>query len=610
VLALATLTGRFLQAAFSNVELAAFLSALLTLLWLAAGSVTWALLRHRARLLLASMRRGPKLAALAAYWGAWLLLTARALGLTQLDRGLAVSAAAALLGFGLGHRLGLEARRVSLLSSLLVVLVAASWAGRSAEPSPFSLMARHGSWSKAAVQRGRALLDRDGDGHSPWLGGGDCDDRDPRVHPGAAELARDGLDNDCTAGDALTLRQVAAHDPSFPLLRAVPERPHLVLVTIETWRPDHLSLLGYARPTTPRLVELGQSSLVFERVYAAAPGTRLSLAALLSGRSPSSLRWHEQAAGRGMRHLSPENPWLPAALQAAGYRTLAVHTNFRAFTAAENAGFDRGFEVYDTSTKVAFVGGTLRGFPGSEQVDRALALLDQRDSRPFFLWLHLVEPHYRYERSPFVPSFGRDEQALYDAELAEADRQLGRLVAGLAERSLFEHTVLAVTGDHGEEFGEHGERFHATNLYEAQVRTALVLRIPGIGASRLRDAVVLTDLVPTLRTVLRLPSVTLGTGDGRDLVPYLLAGEPLKAGFFLENFRPENGGGRSTALVEWPFKLIYQEEGRTLELYDLERDPAERTNLHAAAPHTAGKLAEHLHARLESAVFSAIPPLP
>ena len=612
VLALATVAGRFLHTAFSNVELAALLSVLLTLLAVALGGAVWLLLRGwLERLLernpLSTGQRRLTLLVLGIQGCAWIVLPARTIGLTQLNPGLAVSASAALAAYALGRRLPPAIARAGALASC-ALLLAFSWSATVIEPSPFSLILRQGSWSKAAIGRARALLDRDGDGYSAELAGGDCNDRDPHVHPGAAEIARDGLDNDCAAGDARITRLHVGAQPSFEVPPEVPDRPHLVLVTIETLRPDHLSLFGYGRRTSPRLDELAASSLVFERAYAAAPATRLSLAALLSGRTPSSLRWLPQPKARAMRRIAPENPWLPLALQRAGYRTLAVHTNFRAFTAVESAGFDRGFDVYDTSTALDFVGGTMRGFPGNTQLDRALALLDGAADRPVFLWIHLVEPHYLYEQSPDVPSFGTDENALYDAEIAEVDRLLGRLSDALRERAMLDRTVLVVAGDHGEEFGEHGERFHTSNLYEPQVRTTLVLRVPGLPPRRVREAVVLTDLAPTLESLLRLPSLTFNASEGRNLLPHLLRGEPLKAGFFLENFRVESGAQRATALVDWPFKLIYEEEGRTLELYDLERDPAERHNVYAASSPTSGKLVDHLHARLESAAFSATVP--
>lgn len=600
VLGVSTLAGRFFVNAFSNVELSALLSGAVTLLAVAFAWLSFmplhALLR-RAGAGASPRARALTFGALGLYLVLFVLGSTRSLGLGQLDPGLALTVVAAVLGF-LASR-WLPPVRPAWLALLALALFAVAVWTRNAEPPAFSLFARHGSWSKAAVFRARLLVDRDGDGFSAWFAGGDCNDDDPTVSPGAREVARDGLDNDCVGGDATEARSAETARLREANI-ADGARANLVLVTIETLRADRLSLLGYARPTTPRLEALASSSVVFERVYAAAPGTRLSLAALLSGRTPSSLSWVVQPPSRQTRRIAPENPWLPALLAENGYRTLAVQTNFRAFTAAENAGFDRGFDVYDSTTELAFVGGTFRGFPGGAQIDRALALIDASRERPFALWVHLVEPHYLYEQSPHVPSFGHDALALYDAEIAEADRQVGRLVDGLSARSLLEQTVLVVCGDHGEEFGEHGQRYHATNLYDAQVRTALLMRLPGVAPGRVREPVALTDVTPTLVDWLRLPSSGVGF-DGRNLLPRLLRGEALRPGFFLENFRPESGASLVTALVEWPFKLLYDQEGRTYELYELERDPLERENLYGSSHPAERALVDRLRARLRSA---------
>ena len=166
----------------------------------------------------------------------------------------------------------------------------------------------------------------------------------------------------------------------------------------------------------------------------------------------------------------------------------------------------------------------MHGFPGGLQVDRALSLVDGVGDQPFLLWVHLLEPHYLYEQPPLAPRFGVTERDLYDAEIAEADRQAGRLVDGLAARGLLERSILLVAGDHGEEFGEHGERWHTSNLYEPQVHTAGLLRVPGVAGRRLRTPVALTDFAPTLLDLLGKPA-GLTRMHGRNLAPLLRSGD-------------------------------------------------------------------------------------
>ncbi|HWA71343.1 MAG TPA: sulfatase-like hydrolase/transferase [Polyangiaceae bacterium] len=593
-----TLTGEL-----RNRELAALACALLSLLFAIVAALVWAYLLTVARSL-RERRRGAGLALtlvpgilLSLATLCWFFLEA---GLRQLDPFLLVAPCAALVATPVAFRLHLLLQRrgspwtalaaatcVSVLGALTSLIV----------PATTARTYQSGAWSRPAISILRALTDFDRDGYSSFFGGGDCAPFDPNVHPGAKEIPRDGIDNNCFGGDGGHARPLVAPAPGHESSKGEGPRLNLVLITIETLRADHVSFLGYHRSTTPRLDELAKTSAVFERSYATTPTTRLSVAALLSGLLPSSIRWLNQSRERQMRRIAADTPWLPALLAERGYFTLAVHTNFRAFTAVESAGFDRGFARYDTSTTFSYSGGTMHGFPGEAQVDRALSLLDERGGRPLFLWLHLLEPHYLYEQSPNVPSFGGDELALYDAEIAEADRQVGRLLDGLRARDLFDSSLLVITGDHGEEFGEHGQRFHGSNLFDPQLRTATLLRMPGLGPRRVREATSLLDLAPT---VLRFLGVEGGFDQamGRDLVPLLRDGRPLEPGFLIENFRVDDGTQALLGVLDFPFKLVQTEQ--RLSLYDLSRDPGETRNLWQPSDEVSRRLTDRLYEYMES----------
>lgn len=554
--------------AFANRELAALLAACLVALATALGLVASAALalgvtawRARAH---AGARSLPWALPIAVAGSLALLEAVTGLtGVTQLDPGLLATPLLAAAAVALSRRLDVGRRGNSVA---LLAPVALGAAAALAPVDGAALLARYGAWSRSIVPWLRALTDRDD--------------------------ARFGGDGDGTP-------PITPPRPSGRKLPGLPARPNVVLVTIETLRADHVSFLGYSRPTTPRLAELAAQSVVFERLYATTPTTRLSLPALLSGVLPSHLDWQPQPADKHMRRVGPRTPWLPEILQRQGYATIAVHASFRAFTALESAGFDRGFERYDTSTELHYRGGTMRGFPGGRQVDRALELVSDVSGRPFFLWLHLLEPHYLYQQPPDAPRFGTTERDLYDAEIHEADRQVGRLIDGLVARDAWAHTVFLVTGDHGEEFGEHGERWHTSNLYEPQVRTAGLLRIPGVEPRRVSAAVTLIDFTPTLLDLLGLPQ-PLEQMHGRNLIP-LLHGEaaPLPP-FFLENFRVHDGGGYQLGVVAYPHKLLYREDDASLELYHVEDDPAERRALPLDASAAARELASLLHRFRES----------
>jgi arylsulfatase A-like enzyme len=204
-----------------------------------------------------------------------------------------------------------------------------------------------------------------------------------------------------------------------------------------------------------------------------------------------------------------------------------------------------------------------------------------------------------YEQSPQVPHFGDNELALYDADIAEADRQVGRLLDGLRARNLLDASLVVVTGDHGEEFREHGQRWHGSNLYEPQLRTATLLRMPGFSAQRVTEPVSFLDFVPTVLDFLGVEG-ELERSMGRNLVPFLRHEEAIEPGFFVENFKVDDGSQALLGIVEFPFKLLRTGSDPSFELYDLRQDPGEISNLWLPDEPTSRRLANRLYEYLES----------
>ena len=570
------------NARFHNVELAAALTAVAALV--AAGLLgliaakAFGVLRRR-REAGATLRALP---AVAVAWQLlvliWLTLVCRA-GLVQLDARLSAAPLAGLVAFVAADGSERLRRRGGVVTLSCAGVLLLAWllflaAGGRAE----SALAQRGAWSRVLIGAVQQLTDFDRDGYSGFLGGGDCAPFDAAINPAAFEIVGDGIDNNCIAGDAgkasLPRRPTwgkSAHGSLSDL--------NVVVVTIETLRQDHASFLHATNDTTPTLRALAAESLVFERMYSAAPWTRLALASLFSSYAPSEIDWLPQAPEKRMRRLGPKTPWLPELLRARGYETIAVLTDFSAFTEQEDAGFERGFQHYDISTKLQYRGGTMWGFPAAEQVDKALGYVEHAQ-RPFLLWLHLFEPHYRYEQPPGAPHFGDDDQSRYDAEIWHADHQLGRLIEGLRQQRVWDKTVLLVTGDHGEAFGEHADRWHGSNLHDPQLRPAALLRVPGATGKRLDVSVTFTDLAPTLARVLG-DRQTFDQLRGRSLAP-LMHHATLPDGendFVAESFSVDDGHAYQAALIAYPLKLIYVETGRTFRLFDLVADPNENRPL-------------------------------
>lgn len=248
----------------------------------------------------------------------------------------------------------------------------------------------------------------------------------------------------------------------------------VVLVTIDTWRHDRAGFAGRRPSPTPRLDALAAEGAVFEDVWTTAPLTVPSHATLLTGRLPPQhgLRTNEPA-----HRLAPADArsWATLAeiLRAEGCRTAAFVSS--AVLSKRATGLDAGFDVYDGPEPTA---GALHFHErlGRETVDAALAWV-LADDRPFFVWVHLFDPHGPYDApAPFGAGPGnRTTPKGYDGEVAYADDCVGRLLDGLAGRA----DVVAVTSDHGESLGEHGEATHGFLLHEATLRVPLVIRAPG-----------------------------------------------------------------------------------------------------------------------------------
>ncbi|HVX97318.1 MAG TPA: sulfatase-like hydrolase/transferase [Polyangia bacterium] len=518
--------------------------------------------------------------------------------------GIAIAVVALALVFLAGPRLPRGRGRVAATGAVVFFAALALLLGVSrAEDARKAGVARAGLVG-ATLQVGRQLLDFDHDGYAGWLGGGDCDDRDPDIHPEAIDYPKDGIDSDCDGQDAAEGTPAAA--ALAPVPAAVPGDLDLVFITIDTLRADHLGCYGYARPTSPEIDRLAAEGTLFENGWAHAPSTRYSMPALASGRWPSAIDWDESIwwprLGRRVRTLGQ-------ALHDDGYFTGGLFS-FSYFAAADRRGFERGMDFYDTSRAALHVSvnGPMesRGSSSREIADDAIAFIDAHKDRKFFLWLHFYDPHLSYEPHPEVTSFGKDRVDLYDGEIRYTDMHLGRIVAKLKELGLWGRTAVVLTGDHGEGFGEHGVTEHGFDLYTAQTRVPFIVRVPGLPAQRSRVPVGHVDVAPTLVNLARgKPEPTFF---GRSLVPELAGARPADEDqrWVFQEVTSERGKKR--ALVTATRHLIWNwVPNDTTECYDRVADPAEVHDLWGRAdPGGACKQLKGELQRLVSAL--ALPP--
>jgi choline-sulfatase len=359
---------------------------------------------------------------------------------------------------------------------------------------------------------------------------------------------------------------------------ATPRARNLVLITIDTLRADRVGAYGYGRARTPHLDALAASGVVFEHAYAAAPVTLPSHATILTGLYPPG----HGARDNGMK-MSEKPSTLATDLKARGFRTAAF---VAAFPLDHQFGLARGFDAYSDRLPRDPSGRQANERPAAEVVTEAIAWLHlapgtahpapstqhSAPGDPFFLWIHLFEPHAPYEGDPSRPVADR-----YDEEIATADRELGRLLDALGEQRA--DTLIVATGDHGEAFGEHGEYSHSIFIYDTTLHVPLIITGPGLAPRRVADAVTLADIAPTAIAMLGFNGAgSMPQVDGIDLSS-TVAGRPTgERELYAESFAPlvEFGWAPLRSIRAGAWKYI---AAPTPELYDLARDAGEQHNV-------------------------------
>ncbi len=383
------------------------------------------------------------------------------------------------------------------------------------------------------------------------------------------------------AGADPWLRQIEARGkparkPYHP--RATPALPpsapdaHVVLVTIDALRADHLGSYGYARPVSPKLDAFAAGALQFERAYAQAPHSSYSLSSL-----HSSDYLHEVVE---LGHPLPEAT-LARAFAAHGYHTAAFYTSGIFHTEGEKLAALRdsafGFALFDHTDREA-----------EQQTDRVLAEVErikQRGEPPSLLWVHYFDVHEPYQET----TFGSGEMDRYDSEILHVDRELDRLIRELDAR-LRKPVVIAISADHGEEFRDHGGVYHGSTLFDEQVRVPLLLRVPGQKPQKIAAPVESIDIAPTLLSI--VGAAVPESMRGRDLRALAQPGTPTNPVF--------SAVLTKRMALRWPYKLIADLRFGLYELYDLARDPGERKNLAGEDPTNLAALRSLVYGWLDS----------
>ncbi len=386
----------------------------------------------------------------------------------------------------------------------------------------------------------------------------------------------------------------------------------MVLVSIDTLRADHLGLYGYGRPTSPVVDALARESAVFEQALSTSPWTLPAHGSLLTGLYPSrhGLTSHE-------RYLASGQATLSLFFSRAGYRTAAV---VNSHNLGPDFGLDRGFQQYRYVEESAD-----RREPSREITDQAIQWVGEAGEKPLFLFLHYYDVHSDYASLPeFESDFLRPYDGIadgttaqlagyregtvslsaadapnlidrYDAGIRQMDAEIGRFLDFLRKGGYWEDTLFVLTSDHGEEFFEHGGVLHGQTQYQEVLHVPLLVKGPGIpGGRRVKTPVSLVDIAPTL---LGRAGIAVAPGlDGVDIARLWSEGDrELEARYLFSEADHNNAEHDITRSVRYKsFKLHFNRLSREYRLYDLARDPAERTDLSADRNEAFAALSERL----------------
>jgi arylsulfatase A-like enzyme len=384
----------------------------------------------------------------------------------------------------------------------------------------------------------------------------------------------------------------------------------VVLISIDTLRADHLGSYGYSRPTSPFLDSLAQQGLLFKKAFVPRSLTRPSIVSMLTSMHPV------RSGVRTLRQLLSEDmPTVDSVLSAHGYQTVSFLSGV--LQDAEDLQFEQAFDGED-----------------DENVSATIDWLEKNRSQKFFMWLHLMAPHDdyappkefdRFTQADYAGKFdgtrrqlldvatqkikleAEDHQhivGLYDGEILYADALVRRVYETLERLELLERAIVIVVGDHGEDLYQHNFYFqHVFSTYDSSLHIPFIMKFPGSPvARRINQIVQNIDIAPTLLDLIGLPAPELFSG--RSLLPVIEGTSSGEFDYALNELETEEGFGKILSIRTdrwryvdnpgdkspkgWPYHLVYEIDKE--ELYDVQADPDELTNVVDRYPDVAARL--------------------
>lgn len=365
-------------------------------------------------------------------------------------------------------------------------------------------------------------------------------------------------------------KSAAVTSVAAPVASAAPPPrvdPNVILITVDCLRAD-MPWAGYARPIAPRLTALAEKAVVYTHAYSASSYTSMSLGGLLSGKLPGELKRDGYFFGA----YAKDNLFFPEAIQAAKLKTLSAH----AHGYFKDAGFNQGFDQWELVPNLKWNNLTDENVTSPELeaiAEKQLGTLADGDR--FFAWYHFLDPHDGYMSHDGI-DWGKTMRDRYDAEVTFTDQSIGKLLDFIASKPWGPKTVIVVTADHGESFGEHGRFLHGFELWENLVRVPLFFVVPGVAPKKIDVSRSALDLAPTILELLGVPPAE-GL-EGTSLVPELRAGcdaAPCAERDIAIDLPATSDNEKRRALIHGKRKAISFGATGYVQLFDLAADPDE-----------------------------------
>jgi len=369
---------------------------------------------------------------------------------------------------------------------------------------------------------------------------------------------------------ANTAPSATASDVRAPVADAAQEPRNVLLLTIDSLRAD-MPWTGYPRAIAPNLTKLAENSVVYNNAYALSSYTAKSVAGFLTSRYPSTL----YRSGFFFASYPKSDLFLAEVLKQHGILTTAWHGHgyFR------SAGLEQGFDTWQLVPGVEFNPETDEGITSQAMTELGMKLLKKPENtgKQFFAWAHYMDPHDQYNKHPEAsPEFGNKNRDRYDNEVFYTDLWLGKLLVWAREQQWWKNTVLIISADHGEAFGEHGFYKHAFEIWDVLTRVPLMISGPGITPRRVDERRSHLDLAPTILDLMGLPPEPQFMG--KSMLPELHGAAPENREPILSELTEDSHNPLRRAFILGDYKLLVL-DGRKYQLYNLSKDPGELVDL-------------------------------